>query len=717
MEKTYKMLGIITALAALVWFSTSCHSPVDANALNGTVNIEGDPWVNATLTVDTNALGGSGTIYYHWRYSGNSTVISTDSVYFLQNADRGRRITVTVIRFDNPGSVTSNPTDPIILPPLTGTVTVDGTFWADSTLSADIDDLGGSGAVSYQWTRNENTINGATNSTYTLQDNDVGSTINVNVTRNDNSGSITGNPTPTVSFAPISGSVSIAGIAEVGQMLTVNTDDLGGSGAISYQWNRVAPDESAADIANIIGNTNTYTVQTDDIGHTITVTVTRARNTGSITSNPTDIVPLGGQLPITGTIRVGEILRINTDVLGSGGSGEFFFQWRRIAPNGNYSDIPNATGNTYTVQFADISSNIVVVVTRDDISGSITSDPTTAVPEPVVTIPGATPHLVGQTLTTNITNIGSNVTISYQWRRNATPISGATESAYTVQFADVGAPITVTISDGTGNPATSATIMDAIVLAPVTITGTAKVGETLTANTANLIGSGISYQWMQGGVAIPDAENSTYIVQFADAEARITVRVSRTGLSGNYTSTRVTVPKPVTITGTVLAGEILTANTDDLSGNGISYQWLRYGYPILDSIGSTYTVQFYDVGAEISVTVNCIGLDGDYTSTPTVAVPTPVRIIGDLYMGETLTANTDSLGGSSGTISYQWMRRIGSGNFTSIEEDATGSTYVLQPADVGANIRVEISRAGLGYFISEPTDIISDITIDDIGTE
>jgi hypothetical protein len=51
---------------------------------------------------------------------------------------------------------------------------------------------------------------------------------------------------------------------------------LGGSGAISYQWKRGT--------ASIGANSSTYTVQTADVGSTITVAVTRSGNSGSLTS-------------------------------------------------------------------------------------------------------------------------------------------------------------------------------------------------------------------------------------------------------------------------------------------------------------------------------------------------------------------------------------------------------------------------------------------------
>jgi len=77
-------------------------------------------------------------------------------------------------------------------------------------------------------------------------------------------------------FPPLQGTVSITGTPQVGQTLTANTANLGGSGAISFQWRRGG--------VNVGANSDTYVVQADDLGHTITVTVIRADNSGSYTS-------------------------------------------------------------------------------------------------------------------------------------------------------------------------------------------------------------------------------------------------------------------------------------------------------------------------------------------------------------------------------------------------------------------------------------------------
>ncbi|MCL2382595.1 MAG: hypothetical protein FWC64_13570 [Treponema sp.] len=131
------------------------------------------------------------------------------------------------------------------------------------------------------------------------------------------------------------GTAYISGIAEVGQTLTADTSALGGSGDISFQWRR----GNSSDI----GFGGVYIVQPEDVGYTITLTLRRSGNAGSIVSYPTDVVPvpLAGTVRIDGITQVGEVLTANATDLG--GSGTILFQWMRNGVLISYNS------NTYVV--------------------------------------------------------------------------------------------------------------------------------------------------------------------------------------------------------------------------------------------------------------------------------------------------------------------------------------------------------------------------------
>ena len=78
---------------------------------------------------------------------------------------------------------------------LGGTVTVDGTAKYGETLTANTTGLvGKSGTLSYQWTRDDATIEGATGNTYTLTKDDINAKISVVVTDSGAQGSVSGTP-------------------------------------------------------------------------------------------------------------------------------------------------------------------------------------------------------------------------------------------------------------------------------------------------------------------------------------------------------------------------------------------------------------------------------------------------------------------------------------------------------------------------------------------
>jgi hypothetical protein len=104
MKNKFKVLRIITFVVVIIAVFINCGPP----RLKGTVSIEGIPHIGSTLTANIASLGGSGIITYQWLKDG-STAISDTNSYTLQPADRDAVITVTVIRSDNSGSITSAP--------------------------------------------------------------------------------------------------------------------------------------------------------------------------------------------------------------------------------------------------------------------------------------------------------------------------------------------------------------------------------------------------------------------------------------------------------------------------------------------------------------------------------------------------------------------------------------------------------------------------------
>jgi uncharacterized repeat protein (TIGR02543 family) len=87
----------------------------------------------------------------------------------------------------------------------------------------------------------------------------------------------------------LTGTVALTGTAQVGLSLLANTGDLGGSGTISYQWQR--SDSASGNFADISGATDSsYALVAADLDKYVRVTVSRAGNSGTVSSSPAGAV-------------------------------------------------------------------------------------------------------------------------------------------------------------------------------------------------------------------------------------------------------------------------------------------------------------------------------------------------------------------------------------------------------------------------------------------
>ena len=519
-----------------------------------------------------------------------------------------------------------------------------------------------------------------------------------------------------------------------GQTLTAaNTlADVDGLGAISYQWQRGG--------VNIAGATGaTYTTTQADVGQLLRVVAsyTDAQGTAeSVASADTAAVANVNDAP-TGSVTIddttptqGQTLTAANTLADVDGLGAISYQWQRGGVN-----IAGATGATYTTTQADVGQLLRVVASYTDGQGtaeSVASADTAAVanvndaPTGSVTIDDTTPTQ-GQTL--NAANTLADVdglgAISYQWQRGGVNIAGATAATYTTTQADVGQLLRVVASytDAQGT-AESVASSDTAAVANVNDAPTGNVtiddttptqGQTLNAaNTlADVDGLGaISYQWQRGGVNIAGATGAAYTTTQADVGQLLRVVASYTDAQGTAESVASADTAAVANvndapTGSVTIddttptqGQTLTASNTlaDVDGLGaISYQWQRAGVNIAGATGATYTTTQADVGQLLRVVASYTDGQGtveSVASADTSAVsnvndmPTGVPVItGTATEDQTLTADTSGIADADGlgAFSYQWTR-----DGVSIA-GATGASFALGDADVGARIGVVVS--------------------------
>ena len=472
---------------------------------------------------------------------------------------------------------------------------------------------------------------------------------------------------------------------------------------------------------------------------------TESNNAGRAAANNS---PTGGP-GIKGLPRIGEELTATTSGIADADGLEnasFSYQWVRHDPLADTdTDIPGATGSTYTVTRQDRDRAIKVRVEFTDDGGNdekLTSFALLILP-PVNTPATGQPTIigtleVGQTLTADTSEISDadgmdNATFGYRWIAGDSDIQNATGMSHTLTEDEEGLAIrvSVTFTDNAENEETLTSNPTGLVQprpnAPV-IRGAARVGETLTADTSGISdadgmeNASFAYRWLAGGTDIPGATGSNYTLTEDEEGLTIQVRVSFTDDADNQetltsAATEAVAARPntsatglPTIGGTAQVGEVLTADTsgigdaDGLTNVSYSYQWVAGGTDLGGATGSTYTLTAGEQGKTIKVRVSFTD-DADnqerLTSAATEAVSARPNtsatglptISGTVRVGEVLTADTSGIGDADGltnvSYSYQWVV-TDRGAYLDIPGE-TGATYTLVAADRGLYIQVRVS--------------------------
>ena len=574
--------------------------------------------------------------------------------------------------------------------PLTGALTITGTARVGELLTADVsnimdDDGLDKAAFAYQWQADGTDISGATGSSYTLATSDEGKAMSVTVSFTDYAGheeSFTSTVTAAVVAAaeedeePTDRPHGLTAEASDGAVVLTWTAPVVDYDVSSYHILRHRPEQGEAEPLVYVDQTsNDDTAYTDtevepgvlyvyrvkaivnwmgDLGDASDAAQIRVQATAQ---EQTANNPATGAPTITGTVQVGETLTADTSGIGDDDgltNAAFAYQW--LADG---ADIQDATDSSYTLAEADEGKAISVKVSfTDDVGNAetLTSAAKAAVEARPNTPATGEPTIngtaqVGETLTADTSGIADEdgldkASFSYQWLADNTDLPGATGSAYTVAGADEGKAIVVKVSftddRGHGEELTSAATaaVEAKANSPATgapaVTGTAQVGETLTAETSGIADEdgldnvAFSYQWVSNdGSAdtdIQDATASTYILVGSDEGRTIKVRVTfiddagndETLTSGPTDAVEAKANSPATgqptISGAALVGETLTADTsgiadaDGLDNVTFGYQWISNDggadSDIGGATGSTYTLASGDVGRTIKVRVS-----------------------------------------------------------------------------------------------------------------
>ena len=571
----------------------------------------------------------------------------------------------------------------------------------------------------YQWYRCADAagttcvvIDGATDNTYTPNDTvavaggdgDVGRYLRAAVTAANIGGDNTAfsDPTNQVVGPPFAPSLqadqpTIGGSATEGVTLTGDRGQnwSGNYGTLNFDYTWQRCNANGNNCTTIPGATGTsHLLGAADLGYTIVfkVTATNAAGQVSAASDPTALVkavaPVNTGLPlVSGIPHEGQTL---TGTHGTWTSSltplNYTYQWYRCSAPGTCAPISGETNTTYVVHAVDDGNTLrlgVAASNPDATAVIVLSDPT----DTVVALPndngsgtvapsiGGTAQ-VGQTLTANRGTWTHGPTgYGYQWKHNGTVIPGATTSTYLVVTGDVGETITVTVTasnDAGQVSATSDPTAAVLVAAPVnsampTISGTAQVGQTLSATTGTWApaATGYAYQWKHGGSAISGATSSTYVARASDVGMTLTVTVTASNPGGSATATSdptvavagipVNTGAP-TISGTTKIGYTLSSTNGTWSPAATSYtrQWQRNGSDIPGATGSSYTETAADFGYTLRIGVVATNTSGSSTVAYSAA-------------SGTVTGDPPSVSASAQTVGespFNWSWSVGANPLT-----------------------------------------------------
>jgi hypothetical protein len=533
---------------------TALSSPTSATLSNpptATITPTGSTSFCAGGSVVLNANSGTGFTYV-WKNNGTAISGATSASYTTSAAGN-----YTVDVTANGCTATSTAIVVTVNTFPSAAITASGNTTFCSGGSVVLNANTGTG-LSYLWKNNGASISGATSASYSA--NTTGN-YTVDVTANGCTATSTGTPvtvnTPPAATITAAGNTTFCSGGSV--ILNANT----GTG-LTYVWkNNGAAISGATSASYTATTTGNYTVNVTANG----CTTTSAAILVTVNTPPSATITAAGNT----TFCTGGSVVLN----GNTGTG-LTYVWKNSG-----AAISGVTSASYT---ANTAGSYTIDVTAN---GCTTSSAATLVtvntpPAATITATGNTTFCAGGSV---VLNANAGTGLSYVWKNNGTPISGATSASYS---ANASGNYTIDVT-ANGCPATSlATIVtvNAFPSATITPSGSSNIctGGTISLNANS--GTGFTYVWKNNGTVISGANLSSYT---ASAAGSYSVDITSNSCTSSSGTASVTVsnssPATIVISGptNICSGSSATFSTQiSNGGNSPTYQWKLNG----NNIGS-----------------------------------------------------------------------------------------------------------------------------------
>ncbi|HDS2774972.1 TPA: inverse autotransporter beta domain-containing protein [Enterobacter bugandensis] len=625
---------------------------------------------------------------------------------------------------------------------------------------------GGEVTLSYQWHRDGGAIDAATSDSYQLTEQDTGATLFVVVTAT-NDAKNEGDKA-SLKTEPVVGKAS-----DVTVTASADSVDANGLNTITYTatakdrfgravvgeaivWDIDKPElVSRGEASAVTGTegTGTMIVTAKNTGGNITVSATVNGKKGESGVALQGIPTIKSiTLNQTAGLKVGDTVSVEKVDVEQNGGGEvkLSYQWHRDG-----GAIDGATSDSYHLTEQDTGATLFVAVTatnaakNEGYKASSKTEPVTGKASAVtVTASAASVEANGlNTITYTATvkdrfgravvgeaivwDIDKPELVARGETSNITGTGGV--GTMTVTTKNTGGTITVSATVNGKKGESGVEIYGAPLVTDLHISGTPKVGQTLSAEyTFSANGSGAdasTYQWQwKDGETWKNAAaagNTARTFTLPDSYAGYSVRVVVTPKGSSHPSLTGTLQESQAVTayGTPAVEDVRTSGTPEVgqtlraeytfkaNGTGAdasTYIWARYEktswMPIEGANGREYTLQAGDAGYSIKVTIVPEGssqpsLVGAVQHSPALDVygapsVTDLHISGTPEVGQTLRAEyTFTANGSGADASTYIWARYEKTSWMPIE-GANGREYTLQAGDAGYSIKAVVTPTG-----------------------